>query len=147
LPGWPVWPKAGGVLGDAVWAATRTGRRPADAAAGAPSAKQRRFADFPDPFTSGDAQRWPPRELVRYSFEAFEAWAREQGFPRAPDQTPHELARQVGAHVEAVSRESRLLADLYSRVAFAPGVPLVGIEHLRHLWRQLRTVEQPVGQR
>ncbi len=120
---------------------------PADAAAAAPSARQRRFADFADPYTNGNAQHWPPRELVRYSFEAFEAWAREQGFPRAPDQTPHELARQVGARIAAVSRESRLLADLYSRVAFAPGVPLVGIEHLRQLWRELRTVEQPVGQR
>ena len=51
----------------------------------------RPFADFPDPFATGDAQRWSPRELVAYSFQALEAWGREHGCQRGPEQTPHEL--------------------------------------------------------
>ena len=48
----------------------------------------RRFADFSDPFAAGTAGRYPPEELVRYTFEALEAWARDNGQPRLPEQTP-----------------------------------------------------------
>ena len=55
--------------------------------------RERTFAEFRDPFATGDFRRLPPEELVRYTFEAFEAWARDAGHPRSPDQTPTELVR------------------------------------------------------
>ncbi len=55
------------------------------------------FASFADPFASGTAGSYSVAELVRYSFEAFEAWAREHGCEREPEQTPHELARRGAA--------------------------------------------------
>ena len=98
----------------------------------------RRFSDFADPFATGTAARYSPDELVRYSYEAFEAWARENGFQRAPDQTPHEFALHVGAHVASVAQHARRLADLYCRVAYAPDtLPATSVKQLKPLWREM----------
>lgn len=100
----------------------------------------RPFSAFVDPFAAGIAGRWAPDELVRYSFEALEAWAQERGWPREPEQTPHEFAKQVGAHAGSLSRDARRLADLYCQVAYAPGtLPAANANQLRRLWRQLES--------
>lgn len=114
-----------------------------------PRRPPRPFADFTDPFAAGKADRLAPDELVRYSFEALEAWAREHGCPRAPDQTPHEFARSVGQQAESLSRHSQRLADLYCRVAYAPGtLPAGATDPLRQLWSSLRRAEPAAfGQR
>jgi len=97
-----------------------------------------RFSYYPDPFATGDAGRYSPDELVSYSFDALEAWARDQGWPREPDQTPHEFAYQLGARVESLSEDVRRLADLYCRVAYAPDtVPRKSVTALRDLWYKL----------
>ena len=59
-------------------------------------APPRPFADFADPFRSGSAEQREPEELVRYSFEALEAWARERGCPREAEQTALEFASHLG---------------------------------------------------
>jgi hypothetical protein len=104
----------------------------------------RPFSAFADPFATGMADRAPPEELVRYSFDALEAWAREQGWPREEDQTPHEFAQQVGTKATALSRDARRLADLYCSVAYFQGAPPGGsVESLRRFWRQLASVQPP----
>lgn len=79
-----------------------------------------------------------PEELVRYSFSAFEAWSSEHGCPHEPDQTPHELVREVvrlNAHIGA---DARNLAELYARAAFARGqLPASTSAQLEALWRQM----------
>jgi hypothetical protein len=105
----------------------------------------RPFSEYPDPFATGDADRYSPDELVSYSFEALEAWAREQGWPREPDQTPHEFAQQLGSRVEALSSDARRLADLYCRVAYAPDtVPRKSAAGLRELWHKLEPPRRAV---
>jgi hypothetical protein len=100
----------------------------------------RPFAAYPDPFASGKAGRYTPEQLVKYSFEAFEAWAREHGCPRHPEQTPHEFAQAIGAKNATVSRPARALAELYSRLAYASGpLPSSSIDHLKQLWTALRS--------
>ncbi|OHB81702.1 MAG: hypothetical protein A2V98_00980, partial [Planctomycetes bacterium RBG_16_64_12] len=112
--------------------------QPASSEQGTKGPRARRFADFADPFASGMADRCSPDELVRYSFEALEAWAREHGWPRGPEQTPHEFAQEIGARVSSLSQDVRRLADLYCRVAYAPDtLPQVSIAPLRQLWREL----------
>jgi hypothetical protein len=107
--------------------------------------RHKSFYDYADPFASGTAGQYSPAELVRYSFEAFEAWARDQGWPRDTDQTAYEFARQVGGHVEEVAKPARVLADLYSRAAYANGtLPPSSADHLRALWETMRQ-KQPVG--
>ena len=99
----------------------------------------RPFADFADPFATGTASRYTPDELVKHTFEAVEAWARENGFPREPEQTPHEFARQLTAAAESLGGNARTLADLYCYVAYAPGRLRAGrTKALAQLWQQLR---------
>ncbi len=98
-----------------------------------------RFADFKDPFASGAAGRYPPAELVRYTFEALEAWARDRGCPRHPDETPHEFVRGLAAHSPALGDDAARLADLYCQVAYAPfNLPAAGAAGLAQLWRIMR---------
>ena len=100
---------------------------------------RRPFADFADPFASGMADRCSAEELVRYSFEALEAWATEHGCPRGPDHTAHEFAQEVGERSEPLSRPAQRLADLYCRAAYARGtLPPESTNHLKRLWRRLR---------
>jgi hypothetical protein len=100
---------------------------------------RRRFADFADPFASGTALRWPPAELVRYTFEAVEAWGHDNGLPRGPEQTPHEFARDLAVRVAPLTDEVRRLADLYCQAAYAGSrVSAAAAMRLGPLWRQLR---------
>ena len=121
------------------------GRR-AEAAAAAASAKKilPRFADFTDPFAAGIANRYPPAELVRYTFNALEAWGRDRGYPRPPDQTPHEFVRCLAANAPALGDDAARLADLYSLVAYAPfTLPAGGAARLSQLWQIMRTEAVP----
>jgi hypothetical protein len=97
------------------------------------------FSSYADPFATGIVDRYSMTEIVRYTFEAFEAWSREHGCPRHPDQTPHELARDVSKLNAFISVDSRNLAELYSRAAYARGElsPAAG-DQLRELWRKMR---------
>ena len=108
--------------------------------AGSGKAPLPRFADFRDPFAEGIAGRYRPEELVRYTFEALEAWARDHGHPRAPEQTPHEFTRRLVSQVSLLADDAGRLADLYCQVAYAPGtLPAAQVARLSHLWQKLRT--------
>ncbi|MHB8862849.1 MAG: DUF4129 domain-containing protein [Pirellulaceae bacterium] len=101
------------------------------------------FASFADPFVSGAAERFTTEQLVRYSFEALEAWGREQGCPRQEDQTPLEFSQQIAGHCGDVGPETQMLADLYNRVAYGrERVPSHRRDNLRRLWQQLHAASQ-----
>lgn len=96
------------------------------------------FSAYTDPFASGQAGRYSAEALVRYSFEALEAWARDQGWPRESDQTAYEFARQVGTQAPPIAAPARALADLYSRAAYASAaLPANSIEQLQTLWQAM----------
>ena len=97
----------------------------------------RSFSSYADPFASGMAARVPLPELVRYSFEALEAWGRDHASPRATGQTPHEFAQQLGDVDNLVSREVKQLADLYCQIAYARSLPTGGVDLVRGFWRRL----------
>jgi hypothetical protein len=105
------------------------------------------FASYADPFASGLYRQSAPEELVRYSFEAFEAWSREHGCPRGADQTPHELARDVARLNTRIAADARNLAELYARAAFSRGaLPAATREQLRRLWSQMLSRDSaPIG--
>jgi hypothetical protein len=125
-------------LWDRLWGRRATQGAAAAAAGGAPP-RPRQFADFVDPFATGMALRLPSEQLVRYLFEAFEAWGRDHGFPRATDQTPHEFARSA-AQRKPLRHLAAVLADLYCEAAYAPGrLKIADIEPLQELWRELRS--------
>ncbi len=96
------------------------------------------FSTFADPFASGVAGRYSVEELVRYSFDAFEAWSREHGCPRGPDETPHELAREVARLNASIGEDARNLANLYSQAAYGRARLDEGArDQMLALWRQM----------
>jgi hypothetical protein len=78
-------------------------------------------------------------ELVRYTFQALEAFGRERGCPRADGQTPHEFALALGRVHPALSRLAGTLADWYGQLAYAsrPAAP-AATDPLRQLWQGMR---------
>lgn len=114
---------------------------PALAAAAAALPLPRPFADFSDPFASGAAGRMSWAELVRYTFQALEAFGRERGCPRATGQTPHEFAASLGQTHPALSRFAATLADWYGQLAYAsrPAASPT-TDPLKQLWQGMRSV-------
>jgi hypothetical protein len=103
------------------------------------AAPPRPFSAFADPFLTGAAARmsWP--QLVRYTFEAVEAWGRERACPRERDQTPHEFAQAIASAEPRIARHVQSLAAWYGQLAYAAAAPPAGsAEPLRELWHNLQ---------
>ena len=96
-----------------------------------------RFADFHDPFVTGDAQRWPADQLLRYSFQALEAWVRDRGYNRPAVQTPSEFVQFVAAREQQLSRDVLLLGDMYNVSAYGKAQGPVNVAPVRRLWTAL----------
>ena len=101
------------------------------------------FASFKDPFNSGTAERASTEQLIRYSFEALEAWGRERGCPRAEGITPLEYVQRISQQFDSVGAETLVLGDLYSRVAYGrEAIAPARRDDLRRLWQQMRAAER-----
>ena len=102
------------------------------------SRSKRPFASYENPFFSGTADRMSPPQLIRYTFEALEAWSREQVVERPPDQTPLEFAQEIGRRIPAFAKDVAQAAQLYTQIAYARKVPSRDrLEVLERLWRRL----------
>lgn len=101
------------------------------------------FRVFTNPFAAG-AERWTPEQLVRYSFEALEAWANERGLGRQVNETPMEFGRRVCAEAVDLEAMPEQLTGLYARAAYAPGrLPREAVQVVREFWQRLDTQRQP----
>lgn len=110
-------------------------------AAGAAAIPRRTFAEFTDPFLSGRDRQASPVELVRYTFEAFEAWSGDRGQPRSLDQTPQEFLRLAAPPASPLHEEARRMVRLYSEAAYASGkVSREAAAGLRQLWHLMQSV-------
>lgn len=106
----------------------------------APVAPRRTFAEFTDPFLSGRDRKASPVELVRYTFEAFEAWSSDRGQPRSPDQTPQEFLRMAAPPQSPLHEEARRMVRLYSEAAYASvQISRETAATLRQLWHLMQT--------
>jgi hypothetical protein len=120
------------------------GRKPAtvtdegEADSEEPAAPPRPFSDFRDPFRSGKASQSSPGELVRYTFEALQAWAFENNCGRTPDQTPMEFGQRLQSRRMKISKEAHDVSLLYSDVAYGGLRPdNSSVAMLQKLWRKL----------
>lgn len=118
------------------------GRRPSepgeDVEEAEPKVPARPFAEFSNPFQSDAARRKSPSELVRYSFEALQAWALENGCPRDPHQTPDEFGQQLKKQKVRCAAEGQEVSQLYARIAYTSH--RAGDESLpvlEKLWRKM----------
>ena len=113
-----------------------------------PAPAPRPFSGFKDPFVTGAASRTSPEQLVRYSFDALQAWAFERGAPRRLDATPFEFSQQLADQTPEIEAEARELAQLYSQIAYARGTLTPQcLPTLRRLWEQLRASSRPADVR
>jgi hypothetical protein len=110
----------------------------AEAALAAALTPPRAFAAFADPFLTGQAGRISRLELLRYTFEAMQAWGRERGCPREASETPHEYAQRLASSAPELSREAAALSDFYGQAAYAGAqVPASIADPLRSLWHKM----------
>jgi hypothetical protein len=99
------------------------------------------FASFNDPFLDGTARRMALAQLVRYTFEALEAWSREQGLPRSSEQTPFEFAAELGRRIPKASKDISETAQIYVQVAYARGNPSRdSLDVLERMWRRMNVM-------
>jgi hypothetical protein len=97
------------------------------------------FSSYHNPFLDPRAAQHTPDELVRYTFAAFEALARDAGVPRHPDETPLEFSRRVAERFRPLQSVAGPLAQLFSLVAYAPGkISAIDAQPLRAYWTQLQ---------
>jgi hypothetical protein len=90
---------------------------------------------LPNPFSSGQAGRMSPEDLVRYTFEALHIWAITRGFPFDANQTPLEFAERLAQREPAMKHEIFRTASYYARLEYGnqrPPEEFVGV--LRSLW-------------
>lgn len=133
-----VWRRGVSALGKAL---RRRPGRPAGPAEVVPAARAG-FGAYRDPFAGGWAGRMTLAELTAYTFEALEAWARDGGCPRGPEQTPGEFGQALAERWPWLADEVRGTARLYSRVAYGGEVPGEGAKDLlARLWAGLRRPE------
>ena len=77
----------------------------------------RPFASFQNPI-GRDANH---RRAVVITFQAFEAWSREQGAPRGKDETPAEFIRRIRKELPNAAPVAAKLVDAYNRVVYGRG--------------------------
>lgn len=85
-----------------------------------PSAKKAKPETPPRPFSSfrnpvGDPD---PRKVVVVTFQALEAWCREQGVERSPDETPSEFVRRVAVQFPSLGQSAIQVVDAYNRIVY-----------------------------
>jgi hypothetical protein len=96
------------------------------------------FRSFANPFHGGRAGVMKPAELIRYSFEALEAWAGERAHGREIDETPIEYADRLAEEVGSLDKETQRLGDLYACVLYADGaLPSNWRGTLERFWERL----------
>ena len=104
------------------------------------------FSAFPNPFAGGPSGMAAP-ELVKYTFAALQAWARERDLGRREDETAMEFLRRVAEEVPALETEAHELAELHALAEYArEKLPANTAAVMELFWQQLeRVVEAPLS--
>jgi hypothetical protein len=136
------------------WASLFGERRPKkkteeeeEAAEGPRGPPEKPFSSFSNPFENGSTRRMAAAELIRYTFAAVQAWARERDLGRQPGETALEFVERVSNEVPALEDALRPLVMLYGRAVYSRGsLPANAVEMVRGFWERLQTVvEQPLS--
>ena len=78
-----------------------------------PETPPRPFSSFRNPVGDPD-----PRKVVVVTFQALEAWCREQGVERSPDETPSEFVRRVAVQFPTLGQSAIQVVDAYNRIVY-----------------------------
>ncbi len=77
----------------------------------------RQFSSFDNPA----GRENDPRRAVVITFQAFEAWAREQGWRRNKDETPSEFLKRIGTAIPQAVEPASQVVDAYNRIVYGRG--------------------------
>jgi hypothetical protein len=100
-----------------------------------PAAPPRPFASFTNPLTKGVE----PRRAVIETFQATEAWYREQGQPRRGDETPQEYTNRLSKSGSADRDTLSRLADAYNRIVYGGGsADQDDLQSVKAMWQSFR---------
>jgi len=105
------------------------------------------FAAYGNPFLDGRGERRPVKEIVKYTFAALQAWAREHNVERRPAETPLEFAGRLGEEFPGLEADVRRFTILYARSVYDYGpLPANALDVVRQFWKRLKTAaEQPMS--
>ena len=62
-----------------------------------------------------------PRKIVVVTFQAFEAWTREQGWKRDENETPNEFIRRVAHSIPGFATPATQIVEAYNRIVYGRG--------------------------
>ncbi|QDT12644.1 DUF4129 domain-containing protein [Planctomycetes bacterium K23_9] len=77
----------------------------------------RPFAAFRNPIGKEE----DPRRIVVITFQAFEAWTREQGWKRDKNETPSEFLRRVAGAIPGAATPASQIVEGYNRIVYGRG--------------------------
>ncbi|HEY3856034.1 MAG TPA: DUF4129 domain-containing protein [Verrucomicrobiae bacterium] len=104
----------------------------------APRRPVRPLAEFKNPFFAEKGSARPPEEIILYTYEALQAWTREQGTEPRPEQTAREFCEETGGRLPELISPLRQLAFLYAHAAYGEHLPReYDLEPLKEIWRRL----------
>ena len=75
------------------------------------------FSSFRNPI----GREKDPRKIVVVTFQAFEAWTREQGWQRNQEETPSEFIRRVAGSIPTAATPATQIVDAYNRIVYGRG--------------------------
>jgi hypothetical protein len=103
------------------------------------------WTSFSNPYEDGSADERDLQEIVDYTLLAWEAWAYEQGCPRAESQTAWEFLAQLEQQVPEAAEVLRQFALLHARVVYGDQpLPLRQVHAtLRQVWEALSLLPAP----
>jgi hypothetical protein len=114
--------------------------RPTKAGPPAPSIRpaSRPLAEYKNPFYAGQEHSRPSSEIIIYTFDFVQAWAREQGMELHPEQTAREFCHEMAERSPELAAAYRQLSFLYAHAAYGLHLPAhFDMEPLKELWRHL----------
>lgn len=100
-----------------------------------PTRTRRAFASFSNPL-SGNVE---PNQVIITSFQAFDAWARERGWPRGDEETPSEYVKRIAGNLGIVAQPAAKLVDAYNRIVYgASKATKSDIKSASELWSHMK---------
>ncbi len=95
----------------------------------------RGFATYRNPLgVEKDARR-----IVVITFQAFEAWSREQGSTRGKDETPSEFVRRISPTLPHLSASASQLVDSYNRIVYGRGqASKLDVDVAKKIWHTMQ---------
>jgi hypothetical protein len=93
---------------------------------------------YENPFATGQEKLWARDRLLRYTFQAMQAWAQAHGIVKQPQQTPREFCGRLIEQFPHIGPELEEFSRYCSHAAFARRLPDdFETESIRRLWQYL----------